>query len=188
MGGGPWAGAAGLRAMTRMRASGTPPRAVSIRAATEDDITAVAAIEGRVFPDPWTRGAFEALRGNPRVFFRVAAGAANEVVGYVVLWFVLDEGEVANVAVAPERRREGIGHALMDAAVGAARGAGVRQLFLEVRASNAAARAMYQSRGFVQISRRRDYYRKPVEDALVLRLELPAEGTATVTLSTAQGK
>lgn len=187
MGGGARPRAAGEWRVTRAPARETLGGVV-IRAVERDDVPAIAAIEQRVFPDPWTRGAFDALVGDPRVFFRVAADSRKHVLGYVVMWFVLDEGEVANVAVAPERRGEGIGRALLDAAIAAARGAGVRQLFLEVRDSNAAARAMYRSRGFVQISRRRGYYRRPVEDALVLRLELPEEGTVATSLSGAQQK
>ena len=96
------------------------------------------------------------------------------VVGYVVAWLVVDEAEVANIAVASEARGLGVGARLLDDALDAARRHGATTVYLEVRDSNAAARALYASRGFQQIGRRRHYYRKPVEDALVMRRELDA--------------
>jgi ribosomal-protein-alanine N-acetyltransferase len=91
------------------------------------------------------------------------------VLGYVVAWFVVDEAEIANLAVSDQARRAGIGARLLDHAVGAAEQRQCRVVFLEVRESNAAARALYASRGFEVAGRRSKYYRKPVEDALVLR-------------------
>jgi ribosomal-protein-alanine N-acetyltransferase len=100
-------------------------------------------------------------------------GEHEVIAGYVVAWFVMDEGEIANLAVAAELRRRHIGATLLDAAIHAARSRHVSSVYLEVRDSNVAARALYASRGFVEIARRKRYYRKPVEDALVLRLVLP---------------
>jgi ribosomal-protein-alanine N-acetyltransferase len=74
--------------------------------------------------------------------------------------------------VATDARRSGIGALLLDGAIAAVRRSDVDTLYLEVRDSNAAARALYASRGFVEVGRRREYYRKPKEDALVLRLDL----------------
>lgn len=103
---------------------------------------------------------------------RVPDHVVGDVVGYVVAWLVVDEAEVANVAVAPEVRGRGVGARLLDDALAAARDRGAAVAYLEVRDSNAAARALYASRGFEQVGRRRNYYRKPVEDALVMRREL----------------
>jgi ribosomal-protein-alanine N-acetyltransferase len=85
-----------------------------------------------------------------------------------------DEGEIADLAVAPWARRRGVGGLLLDLAAADARDVGVRTLYLEVRESNAAAIALYESRGFGTIGRRRQYYRHPMEDALVLRRDLSA--------------
>ncbi|HEX5831817.1 MAG TPA: ribosomal protein S18-alanine N-acetyltransferase [Gemmatimonadaceae bacterium] len=145
------------------------------RAATIGDLDDVGEIERASFSDPWSRDAFIAALGNPNVtFLVVASGPAtraipSRVLGYVVAWFAGGDGEIANVAVAPEARRQGVGARLMDAALAAARRRGVEQLFLEVRESNVAAQALYASRGFEPVGRRRQYYRKPTEDALVLR-------------------
>src|SRR3712207_1359794 len=98
------------------------------------------------------------------------------VVGYVVAWFAGGEGEIANVAVAPLARGRGIGGQLLDAAIAAAADHGAEALYLDVRESNARARALYDSRGFVEVGRRRRYYRRPDEDAIVLRRAIARSG------------
>jgi len=150
------------------RAASTVP----VRRAIAADVDAVHAIERAAFSDPWSRGSFVSLLSDPRVFFVVAAGADGEVAGYAVAFFVVDEAELANLATAPSVRRRGAGGLLLDAVIREAGQRGTRELFLEVRESNAAARALYASRGFAEVGRRRGYYRRPVEDALVLRLGL----------------
>lgn len=147
------------------------PRPV-VRAATSSDLDRIREIEIASFSDPWTRHAFERVIGDPRVHFAVAT-VDGRVAGYVVAWFVMDEGEIANIAVAPEERGRHIGAALLDHVIAVARRRAVTALYLEVRDSNARARALYATRGFLEVGRRGRYYRKPVEDALVLRLVLP---------------
>ena len=100
------------------------------------------------------------------------------VAGYVVTWLVADEAELANLAVAPDRRRQGIGRYLLDAAMVEAVAGGAASLYLEVRESNVAARALYGARGFVAVGRRPSYYRNPAEDALLLRYR-PRAGADT---------
>src|SRR3569623_588043 len=144
---------------------------IELRPARDADIDAVLEIERASFGDPWNRSAFADLVGDRRVAFLIA-DAGGAVCGYVVAWFVLDEGEIGNLAVARNARRRGIGALLLDGAIAAVRASDVDTLYLEVRDSNTAARALYASRGFVEVGRRREYYRKPKEDALVLRLDL----------------
>jgi [ribosomal protein S18]-alanine N-acetyltransferase len=153
------------------------PAPVTIRPAAPDDLDAVVAIERQSFTDPpWSRASFTALVDSPRAFFSVAC-AAGTVVGYVVAWVVGDEAEVANLAVAPEWRGRGVGAVLLDAALSEARQGGAHVAHLEVRDSNKAARALYGSRGFTPVGRRRRYYQSPVEDAVLLRCDLRrAEG------------
>jgi ribosomal-protein-alanine N-acetyltransferase len=159
----------------------TPAARVRLRRATAEDVPAVAALERLSFSDPWSPDSFAQLVRNPDAFFMVAdRGATGDPpeppIGYLVAWFVLDEGEVANVAVAAAARGTGVGARLLDAALAEAGRRGTAQLFLEVRESNTVARQLYASRGFVELGRRRRYYRQPVEDALVLRRALaPAE-------------
>lgn len=144
-----------------------------LRAARDGDIDAVLAIEQAAFGDPWSRSAFLELIDDPRVAFLIA-DAGGAVRGYVVAWCVLDEGEIGNLAVAGDARRHGIGAKLLDGAITSVRKAKADSLYLEVRDSNAAARALYGSRGFVEVGRRKEYYRRPKEDALVLKLDLVA--------------
>jgi ribosomal-protein-alanine acetyltransferase len=152
--------------MTTGRATG--PSTVVVRAASAGDVGAVREIEQASFTDPWSASSFRSLVDDPRVRFVVAA-ERGRVLGYAVAWFVLDEGELANVAVAPAARGRGIGAALLDEVLAEARRRGAAALFLEVRASNASARALYLRRGFAEVARRRRYYRLPVEDAVVMR-------------------
>ncbi len=149
------------------------PDSISIRAARASDLDGVSRIERVSFADPWGAGDFRSVLQSPQTIFLVAAdGVSNEVVGYVVALTVLDESEILNIAVDPARRGCGLGGRLLDAAIAEVLSRGAVAAFLEVRESNAAARQLYRSRGFEDLSRRRGYYRTPVEDALVLRLAM----------------
>ena len=146
---------------------------VELQEATNADLPEVLALERSCYRDPWPASAFSALPDNSRVFFRVTRDEENgSVIGYVIAWFVMDEGELANLAVAPGYRRRGIGSALLDATLTDASARGVGQLYLEVRESNHAARRLYASRKFEEVGRRKQYYRSPQEDALILRRTL----------------
>lgn len=141
------------------------------------ELSRIADIERRSFADPWSRDSFRQLLAASAVWFRCAReGVGTPPLGYVVAWFAADEGEIANLAVAPEARRCGIGAALLDAALAEAARRAASSVYLEVRESNVEARRLYASRGFVAVGRRTRYYRKPVEDAVVLRcaVQVPA--------------
>jgi ribosomal-protein-alanine N-acetyltransferase len=164
-----------MRADGDTRASDAPAGArvvTRLRNVRPSDIEAIVAIESASFGDPWNRNAFIDLLDDPRACF-LLADRGGVVRGYVVAWFVLDEGEVGNLAVSQVARRQGVGAQLLDGAIKAARSSSIASLYLEVRDSNIPARNLYASRGFVEIGRRRDYYRRPREDALVLRLDVP---------------
>ena len=94
------------------------------------------------------------------------------VIGFFAGWTVEDELHVNNVASHRDYRRMGVGRSLMEAAIDEARGRGVTQVLLEVRASNESAQQMYRNLGFCFVGRRRDYYRMPTEDALVMKLRV----------------
>ena len=163
------------------RASAPTRRAVAvarIRAARVGDVPAVSRIERASFSDPWTPASFAGLVSETGVLFNVA-DAGGRVVGYTVVWTAADEAELANIAVDPDVRGQGVGRRLLDQAMAAARARGAAVMFLEVRESNAAARALYAQRGFEQVGRRRRYYRRPVEDALILRASLAPHGAGT---------
>ena len=150
-----------------------PPPGVRLRRARESDLPDILAIERATFTDPWSRSSFATLLEQPRVYFSVALDDAGVLLGYTVAWFVLDEAELANLAVLPEAQGRGVGSLLLEGALAAADTRGSESMYLEVRASNLSAIALYRSHGFVEISRRKSYYKKPVEDALVLRRAAP---------------
>jgi len=140
---------------------------MELRLAREADIPAIAALEAATFSD----GAGEDMlsrmhRGENAVILCAAEGEA--LAGYAYFQFVLDEGYVGNVAVAEAFRRRGVGRRLTEAMLAQARERGLSFLTLEVRESNAPARALYAQCGFALAGRRKNYYEKPREDALLL--------------------
>ena len=155
------------------------PNALHIRLAVSEDVPAMLAIEQASFSDPWTEETIRSTLALERMRVLVAEERGDEgrdgvrrLAGYVVALIVGDEGEIADLAVAPNSRRRGLGRALIDRMLAELAGLGVRSLYLEVRESNHAARTLYDSRGFRLIGRRRGYYRLPVEDALLLAKEI----------------
>ena len=153
-----------------------PTASVTIRAATHADIASIESIERTAFADPWSGRSFEGILENGSAYFGVACDSVGQAIrGYVVAWFVIDECEVANLAVRPGDWGRGIGGRLLDAALAAAQEKGSVAVYLEMRDSNVRARQLYGSRGFEEMARRRDYYQRPTEDAVVWRKLLGAE-------------
>ncbi len=138
------------------------------RAMEERDVHAVALLEAESFTSPWKPETFLTLLNRPGAEMLVLA-EGDQVVGYAVLWCIMDQGEIANIAIQPHRRGQRLGARLLKEALGVAAERGVKDLFLEVRESNAAARHLYRTRGFREIGRRKGYYDHPTEDALVLQ-------------------
>lgn len=143
---------------------------MKIRVATEDDVADIHRIERACFTDPWSASSFRSMLVHPRVHATVAE-RDGAVVGYCFAWIVGDEAEVANIAVEPTMRRAGVGALLLDQFLRIADGHGVMSTHLEVREGNAAALRLYESRGFAAAGRRKRYYRRPDEDAVVMRRE-----------------
>jgi [ribosomal protein S18]-alanine N-acetyltransferase len=145
---------------------------------SDADLDEVLAIESASFTNPWTREMYLAERENPGVSScYLARDAAGRVVGFCSVWLVLDELHINNLAVAPDCRGRGAGRALLEHVLreGARLGAG--RATLEVRASNQAAFRLYERIGFSVAGIRRNYYTKPIEDALVLWREDPRHQT-----------
>lgn len=141
-----------------------------LRPAVEGDLTEIASIERASFADPWTEESFRRLLDTEPAIFLVAKNDPDAAVaGYVVAFSVGQDGEILNVAVANDFRGRGLAGQMLDAALIELTARGVRTAFLEVRESNEAALGLYRSRNFSEIARRREYYRRPVEDALVMR-------------------
>lgn len=149
-----------------------------LRPATDADLNEVVQIERSCFADPWTEESFRRLLAGHSAIFQVVGYPPNfGVVGYVIAFAIGEDAELLNIAVHPTHRGKGLAGQMLDAVLIELGARGVKNAFLEVRESNAAARALYGSRGFAEIGRRRNYYRRPVEDALVMRRMLEvAEG------------
>lgn len=130
----------------------------------------VAALERQCFSDPWSEGSVASELENPLSIWLVCQDG-EQVLGYIGSQTVLDGTDMMNVAVSPAFRRHGIAEQLIEALILALKQRGSRSLSLEVRASNAAAIALYQKLGFSQVGRRANYYRHPKEDGLILRKE-----------------
>ena len=136
-----------------------------------DDLAEVMVIERRSFTAPWEEATFRGLMRRPSATLMVAETEAR-VVGFAVLWFAADEGELGDLAVHPDDRERGIGGLLLDRSIREAIDRGARFLYLEVREANPEARRMYDEAGFEVVGVRKDYYSAPVEDAIVMRLDL----------------
>lgn len=131
------------------------------------DAAAVEKVERACFSMPWSRESFWEEAAQEAAYYLLAT-ADEEVVGYVGVWLLGDEGHITNVAVAPEMRRCGVGTALLLALMRIAYERGVRSMTLEVRPSNEAALALYRKFGFRSVGRRPHYYTDNDEDAEIL--------------------
>ena len=129
-------------------------------------ISAVANIEKVCFASPWTEeGIAEELK-NPLAHFLVAVG--EEVMGYIGVHEICGEGSITNVAVLPNFRCNGIGKALVSAAINGAKERNCEFITLEVRKSNFPAISLYSSLGFEQVGLRKNFYSSPNEDAVLM--------------------
>lgn len=149
---------------------------LTISSLTTETLPAVAAIEAACFSVPWSMESLEPEIGNPRSLFLVAL-VEGAVAGYLGMHHVLDQGDIDNVAVLPEYRGQGVGQALLREVILQSSRLGLSFLMLEVRPGNAAAVGLYRSFGFREVGRRKNYYEKPREDALLLRRDLGEANT-----------
>ena len=133
---------------------------------TREWIAAVADLEREVFPEPWSEQALMLLLDGEA--FGFACVRAQELLGYGGLMIAVDEGQITNIAVRRVARRQGVGQAILSALIDEARKKGLVQISLEARVSNEAAIALYEKLGFSVAGRRKNFYRHPTEDALVM--------------------
>ena len=135
----------------------------------EQDLQGVLDVEAESFTNPWTKEMYAwELQNRSVCHIYVVRMAGCDVAGFCAFWLVLDEIHINNVAVRPQFRGRGIGTALLHHVLAEARQLGAKRATLEVRASNEAARRLYERLGFYVAATRRDYYTNPVEDALIL--------------------
>lgn len=136
----------------------------------EDHIRQIAELERLCFNDPWSVKSIASELNNKLSLWLVAVDSET-VVGYVGSQTVLGETDMMNIAVHPDYRKQGIGTGLILELIRELSSRGSHSLMLEVRASNEQAISVYSKLGFSEIGRRRNYYRNPKEDALILRKE-----------------
>lgn len=131
------------------------------------------ATEQASFSQPWRRQLFEAELVYPRALCLGALLYPGELVaGYLIMWVVVDEAQIQNIAVNPALRGHGVGKALLAQGLKLAKARGATWASLEVRPSNLAARRLYASLGFIEVGRRPGYYQPEGEDALLLNCDL----------------
>lgn len=144
---------------------------MELKQMTLAQVPQVAELEKACFSDAWSENSLRSELDNELALWLVALDGET-VAGYIGSQSVLGESDMMNVAVAPAYRRQGIGEALVLTLCRLLAERGNQSLTLEVRASNAPAKAMYEKLGFSQVGLRPRYYQRPKEDALILRKEL----------------
>ncbi|MBI5205152.1 MAG: ribosomal protein S18-alanine N-acetyltransferase [Nitrospirae bacterium] len=142
-----------------------------IRELLEYDLPEVVGIENISFTTPWSEILFFNEIYKQRSIARVAL-IDKRVIGYICANYVADEGHILNLAVHPDFRRKGIAKILVENILEELKETDCRFLYLEVRASNNAARELYEGFGFSVVGTRKKYYNKPEEDAVVMSLRL----------------
>lgn len=149
--------------------------AVTCHPMRREDLPEVLVIESLSFAEPWTEEMFLhelASEGITELHVaRVDEGSGSRIVAFLCAWIVSGELHINNIAVHPGYRRRGIASQLLEEMVDRAQAKGVAAGYLEVRASNEAAQALYRCYGFKPIGRRRNYYSHPREDAILMRKE-----------------
>jgi ribosomal-protein-alanine N-acetyltransferase len=141
---------------------------VTVERMRVEDIPAVQEIERASFTAPWPAHAFQQELEANRLARYVVAWADERIVGYAGLWQMVDEAHVTTFAVAPDRRRQGVGEVLLTELLGIAESVGASVATLEVRVSNLPARRLYEKYGFRPVGVRPRYYTDNNEDALIM--------------------
>ena len=137
----------------------------------EANLEEILAIELEAYPEPWTVGMFREEMGSPRSYFRVAFSGGT-LVGYSGIWLAADEAHVTSVTVALSHRGNGYGREQLIHLLEVAVRKGAVAATLEVRESNDEARRLYVSEGFRAVGRRKGYYSKTKEDAVIMTKDL----------------
>jgi ribosomal-protein-alanine N-acetyltransferase len=141
----------------------------------EADINAVLAVEQVSYPKPWAREHFIDELNSPFASPLVALDSRGVVSGYICPTLILDEGEIRNVAVRPDKRNCGVGRALVEKVLEEYRLKNAAYVGLEVRVSNSSAQALYRKLGFIETGRRPGYYENG-EDAILMECRLDRTG------------
>ncbi len=135
------------------------------------DLEGAAALEKLCFHQPWSASSLELLtKDGIGVGYLCAQDA--DVIAYGGMLIAVDEGQITNIAVHPDKRGQGLGLAIVQALIKHAKAERLANITLEVRVSNTPAISLYRKVGFVEVGRRKGFYTKPTEDALIMELKL----------------
>ena len=145
--------------------------AITVRAASEEDIPAIAELEQLCFSVPWSEKALRETLSSPhaRLFCAVLGGV---VIAYGGCYLLGDDADITNIATHPEYRRRGAAAAVLEVLTACAKEAGMLAIHLEVRSSNAPAIALYEGFGFSVDGLRKNYYKNPTENAVLMTFSL----------------
>lgn len=147
---------------------------IEISKLTHDDLEGIYEVEKDSFPIPWPISSFEEELKNILATYLVAK-IENRIVGYIGMWFVMDECHITNIAVLSEYRKSGIATKLINEMLSLCKEHGTTYIMLEVRESNIPAQKLYSKFNFTEEVVRKDYYKNPDgtrEDAIVMSREL----------------
>lgn len=143
-----------------------------VRPMCEGDIHEIMKIEVESFSVPWSHQAFTSeLKDNDYAHY-FCLELNGQIIGYMGLWFIFEEGHVTNIAIAPDYRGQGWGEHLLRCVMGRLSAEGMERMTLEVRKSNHNAQKLYQRLGFVEAGIRKGYYSDTGEDAVIMWVEL----------------
>jgi len=137
----------------------------------EREIETIALIEQQMFSDPWSERAIIETFARKQSLI-LTAGEGPVIMGYLIFYYALDEGEIARIAVLKKYQNQGVGSHLIGELEKLCRQKGVDKLFLEVRESNRTAVNFYRKLGFENNGIRRKYYAEPAEDAVLMSREI----------------
>lgn len=141
---------------------------MQIRNMQEEDIEQVCTIEEQTFSQPWSRQAFlDAIKKDTHIY--LVAVQDGVIMGYCGMWGIVGEGQITNVAVAPQFRRQGVAKKLFEVFLKRGELLGLTAFTLEVRTSNLAAIGLYKSFGFKDVGIRKGFYEFPYEDARIMQ-------------------
>lgn len=158
---------------------------VEIKKDRQEYISQIAALESAIFPDPWSAKSIAETLENPQAKIWAVitsqepapgqpqtASLSRLILGYVIFYYVLDEGEIARIATSPEHRRQGVAAKLLEKMRAFSHDQNITRWLLDVRKSNEPAIHFYEAAGFARDGVRKNFYANPTEDAILMSCEV----------------
>lgn len=143
---------------------------LEIHEVTEEDLPDIERLEQKIFPDPWSRKGLLDTWNQAHALI-LGAWQSEVLVGYLIFYYVLDEGEIARIAVEETRRCKGVAGRMVKELFSCCEQYGITKIMLDVRESNSAAIRFYRSHGFAEDGIRKKYYENPTENAILMSLK-----------------